>query len=225
LRGRIGYNFHDVTKAKSNSFAVRPFGWTNSTHDDLETEIVALAGDIANRLKRIKERNETVQATFAGYRTKDDGAIYLHARREDENAWCHTANLLSKRFAVVPGAVPAAIPDPAAREREHRERVAQCAGCDALLLLRSRPGNWIDTDLMSVGRGLSQEVYGFRQEMDLQRAAPIPCAVLDLVCDPLPLAERWGIPRLPTTSASMTDDIAQWLKHIRRRHTQEAAPP
>jgi hypothetical protein len=54
LRDRLGYPFHDETKAKSNRLVVRPFGWIKSTNDDLEAAILEVAGNIANRLQRIK---------------------------------------------------------------------------------------------------------------------------------------------------------------------------
>jgi hypothetical protein len=76
---------------------------------------------------------------------------------------------------------------------------------------------------MLYGRRLSQSVHAFRQEMDPQRAAPIPWAVLDLVGDPLPLAERWRITRLQTTTASMAEDIAQWLQYVHGPQTLQAA--
>jgi hypothetical protein len=188
----VGYFGYDWEKAPD---VARPLGWRGSTRDrdDYIDLIVALSGDMMQRLRAIKSAlEERRQREAEAARLGADGGqvIYLHARETDAEVWQRAGHaLMDGGFVVVP-----ATPDPIAREptaiRQIAERrVETLSVCDGLLLLGSRDGRALDADLVVVGRQDRQSARARTERL-------LPCAVLNTVGPELATPTRMAAARM-----------------------------
>jgi hypothetical protein len=77
-------------------------GWTTTTQSQFQDSVIDLAGDIAQRLRGLKQRNDALRAVRAGYGPLDKQAVYLYARPEHALQRSTIRAALSPCFTVLP---------------------------------------------------------------------------------------------------------------------------
>ena len=145
--------------------------------------------ELRNRLqaRRAKDR----QASF------DRQIVYLHAHPDDRDAWNAAVALLDEAAVVLPDELPTLAGDDALLQRQREARLKELRECAALLMLRARDSETFRFELMTFYTDL-QRLYQSTQRR-------LPWAIVDRVGGPLPLADRFRVPRL-------TDD--DWHRRV-----------
>jgi hypothetical protein len=171
--------------------------------DNLET---APASDVVRKAMiqikgRLEELRRLLEArrAFAAEVPLDRQIVYLHAHPTDRKAWEAAVVLLDQAAIVLPDDLPAPAADDALLQRRREVRLKELRECAALLMLRASDSESFRFELMAFYRDLQQVYQATRRRL--------PWAIVDRVGGPLPLAERFRVPRL-------TGD--DWPAHVAR---------
>ena len=130
--------------------------------------------------------------------------IYLHAHPTDRQAWEAAVALLDQNAVVMPEELPTPAADDALLQRQRDARLAELRECAALLLLRGSDSETFRAELMAFYRDLQQVYQTTRRRL--------PWAIVDRIGGPLPLAERFRVPRL--TGDDWPAHVAQLLRPL-----------
>lgn len=208
----IGFRFFDTANAATRP---QPYEWPEPSANSkglFRERLLDVVGAVQARLAKIKDfaaeserRNAEKTKLIEGQRT-----VYLHARKSEEKAWVEANDALSNAgFIVLPGAPDLPERDPAALEEQRHNRVSTLKECDALLLLRSKNGHSLDSDLITVGRHDRNSARAFSNRS-------LPCAVLDRIeITETPqrrrVAERLNVEWLDVTGDPWVRKVENWL--------------
>ncbi len=200
----LGFWFHP----RPTREGIRAFGWPEPRPSDREffDELSRLSTAVQQRLRKIKQREalrDRVKAPPAEVQGKPK--VYLHARPGDEEKWAELRDqMISNGWEVYPESLvqdTGGLKGLRLLQEQRRRRVSAYLDCDILLIVRSQPGEWIDTELETVG-------FDERRELDAFYHKRIPCAVLDFVNDGMMQSAEFNIAEIPAT--------ATWLSSLRK---------
>jgi TIR domain len=208
----IGRWFFDRTEIAINA---RPFGWPNFHKIDpkFRPPLVALVGDLATRLRELKqsiERKRKAAADAKKLSAAGGQAIYVHARKDDAARWdavCTT--LISAGFGVVPGS-PDSFIDSIQSPDIADDSMRALEACDGLIIVPGSNSNHLASDLVIVGRRRRNSARATSNK-------PLPCAVLDqgLLGSAKERhqhsARNMHIEWIDATSPAWTQEVQAWL--------------
>ena len=209
----VGFCFYDKANAELRP---QPYEWPEverNSKGPFRDELLNMVGWLRVKLNDLKARlAERERAREEAKKLSGGGQLlYLHCRADQLDSWgTVVAKLQQNDFAVMPSEPEVIDRDPAHQEERKRTRLQIMQGCDALLLLASADGRAVDADLVVIGR----------QERQLARAASkrlLPCALLDVVGQPIATAQRKGNARalqvdwIDGTAGSWVPDVQRWL--------------
>jgi hypothetical protein len=207
-----GFWFHTTEDVH---FDTVPFKWDGST-DDLNHYNRArqrLIRHLTIRLNEIRQQLEDWRKEEA-YRRRlmEEGTkiLYLHARERQLEAWHAIRDALTAAGYVVYPAAPEpdliadVLPDFKAIRKARRKRILQLAECDAILLLCGGGGTELEIDLPAIGRNDRQSARDLTGKL-------LPCAVLDLVGQPIDTATALAIECLDARQPGWVMRLATWL--------------
>jgi hypothetical protein len=218
----IGFWFH----RRPAQEGVRAFGWPDpqSTDRAFFDVLSSLSTTVQRRLRKIKER-EALRERVAKRDSLSAGksTVYLHARQSDVEIWHRIRQqLIDNGYNVLPDSLVQETGGlsglPLAQELRRR-RAKSYLDCDALLILRSQEGSWIDNELKSVGFGELRDLYAFCQKR-------LPRAVLDFVNDGAMHCDELNIKGF-SAEGDWLSQFANWLKsdHTGETGSTESAVP
>ena len=202
----LGFPFHSEPVTDET----RPYGWASSSEEDPEffRALSSLAGTVQQRLRKLRENQKIrrQEIGMAGFQEGLARAVYLHATVADESEWVATkAELEDAGFQVLPDTLPRVErPTIEAASEAKASRLRDCKSARALLLLRPRDGSWIEDEIRTTG---------FSERADLKALAGVdlPCAVIDRIGSPIPLAAELGITVLPAATSDWLGFFKGWL--------------
>jgi hypothetical protein len=175
----LGFWFH----SRPAKEGIKPFGWPDPRRSDRDffDALSHLSTVVMQRLRKLKHRAILKKSITRTYKPSGDKLqVYLHCRAVDIDVWHQTRDqLIEWGFEVYPKSHE---PDTEqqkglrlVQQRRHQRMVAY-NDCDAILILRPQPGNWIDNELATV-------TLDELRELEACYRKHIPCAVVDLVND------------------------------------------
>ena len=205
----VGFPFH------TTGDDAKPYGWyhplaDNPRHSPFYEQLESLSGAVMRRLRELRGHHKQLaqqsQRFMGGFRPPS--RLYLSARPDHTAAWQEVRDYLAAcAFEVRPDPTqqPASIngeTDPADR------RLAECSECDAVLILRAAPGDWINQEIGAarVDRAMIQAEHGKR----------LPFLVLDRVGGTLPTAEQFKLPVIPA-------NVPGWLMQLQAQLSAASA--
>jgi TIR domain len=193
----------------------RPFGWIEKSKSDFDAQLVELVGEIAVRLRELRQSIERKRKTAANIRklTAVDGqAIYVHGRENESPRWDKACKaLLDAGYVVVPDK-PESFSSNSLRQIQdlEYESVRTLTGCDGLLLVSGDNPTHFASDLVVVGRSRRNSARAATNKL-------LPCAVLDYgrLGDGTSLlrssAENMNIRWITASSSDWVSGVGKWL--------------
>lgn len=185
----LGFPFHQ------SGYDAKPYGWyhplpDNPRHSPFYEQLESLSGAVMRRLRELrghhKQLAQQVERFMGGFRPPS--RLYLSARPDHTPAWQEVRDYLAAcGFEIRPDPQRAA---EANTEIDFADRrLAECSECDAVLILRAMPGDWINQEIAAarIDRAMIQAEYGKR----------LPFLILDRVGGNLPTAEQFKLPVIP----------------------------
>jgi hypothetical protein len=179
IKDVVGYFCYDRDREPESA---RPFAWRGARDDRYGDVLTHVAGAMARRLRAVKavldeRRRQEEQARK--YAAANGQVLFLHGREQAAGAWEKACERLQEAgFLVVPHKpVPLA-----ANGGLDPEYQAQLATSDGVLLLGTEDGPAIDTDIIVIGRNF--------RNLAVATKSFLPCAVLNMVGDPLKTDRR-----------------------------------
>jgi hypothetical protein len=205
----VGFQFHD----KQDSM---PYGWRGSSEnrEGYVRELWRLQTALTRRLRELRANAERRVKPQAATNVRPDTGqrrIYLHARPENASVYDEV-----KRALLQDGIAPLSmVPDPgrdiADWMRESRARIETAKRCDALALVRADGDERFIGDLLEIG-------VDERERIQSARGTPLPCAVLDLSGQDLPIdVSSYGIKRFDVGHDDWRSQFHGWLNQAHER--------
>jgi hypothetical protein len=201
-----GFWFHKRPPGPST----RAFGWPDPRPEDREFyEVLArLSGLVIKRLKELSRQEELRREEEARGRViaTVTPIVYLHARTMDAARWRKVREfLVADGIEVVPEELCPVEADLATMQAVRRTRLQQCAKANALLILRPKEGDWIDTEIESVGHidRIAVEAFEGRQ---------LPCAVLDVIGGGVKSAAKFGVDIVDGQCQGWLAALRKWIE-------------
>ena len=151
--------------------------------DSVRKALIQIKGRLEDLRRRLQARRAIERPT-----SLDRQIVYLHAHPEDRDAWAAAVALLDESVVVLPDELPTQSGDDALLQRQREARLKELRECAALLMLRARESETFRFELMAFYTDL-QRLYQSTQRR-------LPWAIVDRVGGPLPLADRFRVPRL-----------------------------
>jgi TIR domain len=205
----LGFRFHPETDKEN----VAPYGWPDlvEQNENFYSSLATLTTTLAGRLQEIKKslarQTELVTTKIAAGAVRRPPRLYLHARPEHDALRLSVANDLRavgcKVVTSVAAATGGSLADWAA---ESRARIEALQHCDALTLLRVSADHGFGDELCDIA---SDE----RERINVERNAPLPCAVLDASQAPFPMADfarRKGIELFDLSEPAWQASFKAW---------------
>lgn len=208
----IGFCFH--LEPEHIDDVVQPQGWrgTIKGNEFFIRELAKLRTTLTRRLRELKARSSSarLKPTSRPPTIGRQPRIYLHARPEHAKHCAtidHVLRVQNNCILVAPP-LPAPGSDLARWTEESRNRIAAARFCDALALVRPTADPAFVGDLLDLG------VDELRR-INVERGAPLPCAVLDAADGPLEIDPRvFGIERFAIGDPEWPTAFLSWLdKH------------
>jgi hypothetical protein len=175
----LGFWFHPRPAKES----VRAFGWPDPKSSDREffEALSSLSTGLMQRLRKLKQRALLRESAIHAYTSSLGGhKIYLHGREDDAEMWERIRDqLINNGFSVLPDSLnddANGLQGLRRAQELRRKRIDAYAKCDAVLVLRARPGDWIYEELEAIGFDELRDLDAFHQKQ-------IRCGVLDVVND------------------------------------------
>jgi hypothetical protein len=159
--------------------------------DALLKPFIEIRGKLTSLRKQLQARR---QMTNSGpQRPADRPVIYFEADPDEEASWQNLKAELRDLAIVRPANLTRAssVSDPLDREQQ-KQRQAQFALSNGLVLLHCRTGTWIENAVANV--------YLDRQLLRQRRHLDLPWAILDRIGAPPNVADDYDVPCVATTS-------------------------
>jgi hypothetical protein len=230
----IGFLFYDTA-------TMMPFGWHDISGEEYVKQLWTLQTALTKRLREIRERHARRQqpaaaATDASVTAPQIAAVdtifaapqapaappqettgirrvYLQARTDQATARSDVQRSLAP-LGIVGLSIDANQGGTLTSwSEEAKARFETAKHCDALVLLRTDASPTFLGDLLQIG-------VDEREQIRSARKSALPCAVLDLSGQPLPLdVSTFGIKRFDLTRQNWSTEFAAWLEDVRRSGT------
>jgi hypothetical protein len=214
-----GFWFYDRDLAKERPRLVRPFGWEDPRQHDRAGAFREALADIVDRMAvRLEELHQKlekrqVEAEALEKLAETGGqTLYLYSRNTHRDHWQRAYDELERAGFTVFPSEPDPDPEVAGPEREAeaaRERIDMLRSCDALVLLRSRPGRSFDMDLAKIG-------MRDRRNARESQGGSMPCAVINL-CDRTDPEDRQRRIARSCRIEWVEGNLPDWPSELRRR--------
>lgn len=207
LKGILGYDFYDRDEEPE---MIRPFGHRGTRDDRYSKALVRVVAGISQRLKAIRS---ILDGRHAQLKQQQKNAalqgqlLYLQGRTDHSVAWQSACDLLQDQQFVVNPEQAAPLPDDGGLQPEY---LKQLTTSDGLLILGTRDGSAVDSDMSVIGRYYRHAAIG-------QRGTPLPCAIFDVVGGDLKNdrrlrnARNLGIDWIDATNDNWLQQTRHWL--------------
>lgn len=202
----LGFYFHPRPVDPEST---RAFGWPDPQSSDREfyQALASLSGKIMRRLRQLRRREHLRRqgAQQEEIHTIGTPTLYLHAPPAHQAAWREVRRqLVSAGFVIRPEElkpVGASLTEVYAARRARLEAYREC---NALVILRSEAGDWINAEI---------EATGHTERADLKAIYKkhLPCAVLDRIGGSIPAAARFSVRIVSGTNNDWLVGLRQWL--------------